>query len=649
MNPRGRRAAAWLVATLVALGLCVGTPPTGSAAVPTAGTLTATPSRAIAGESVTLAGVVPPRQHRPVALQRKSGGSWVSVDKQRASSTGRFSFTIRARSTSTVYRVLAPRWLIGGHTYPTVQTPARTVTTLAQRATLSLPLVTGIGADTAATATLTPARTGRTVRLERWAGDAWTLVDSGGEDSSGRVAFTVNEPQAGSFRYRVVAVAWKGAAAVASPARTVRVGTQDGRFVTGVSGNGRYFVDQAGDPILVKGDSPWAILVNASPAQMDMYVATRAAQGFNTVLVSLLGNPVNGGPASSGATYDGVLPFVNGDPAVLNDAYWDRVEHFVAACHDAGITVMAYPIDGWVGTSYFNGVARSWTTAKAQEYGAAVAARLSGYDNVIWSVGGDYSPESPVDARFNAVLTGLRAGGMDRPATIQLIADTTSLSSTYWDEKVDFSFVYSYALTYAMEEVGYKQVNPAAAHVPAILGETHYEAYSRVTNLYLRSQAAWALTSGSPGEFYGSENVWSSVPTSAALTTTAVSQLSSIRATIEGLDGWERLVPDFSSTFITAGRGTKGNASTDYFSGNTYVTGARTADGTLAVVYLPSASRAITLNTALMGPGYTARWVDPTSGDSVAASTADATYSHAGANKAGAADWLLVLESSTPR
>ena len=241
---------------------------------------------------------------------------------------------------------------------------------------------------------------------------------------------------------------------------------------------------------------------------------------------------------------------------------------------------MAYPLDGWTGTSYFGGVGRSWSTATARRYGEAVAARLHGFRNVIWAVGGDYSDETAVNARFNAVLAGLRSGGMDRATTIQRIADTTSLDSSYWDEKVDFSFVYSYALSYAMVQKGYRQVNPARRHVPAILGEAHYEAYPNVTNLYLRSMAAWALTSGSPGEFYGSENVWASAPTTAALKTTAVNQLSAMRRVFGRLAGWQRLVPDFSSTFITAGRGAKGNATDDYFPGDqggTYVTGARTS------------------------------------------------------------------------
>ncbi len=188
-------------------------------------------------------------------------------------------------------------------------------------------------------------------------------------------------------------------------------------FVSGVSANGRYFVDQAGKPILVRGDSPWAILLNASPAQMDLYVSTRAAQGFNAVLLSLLGSVANGGPSNSGATYDGLLPFVGGDPSRLNDAYWDRVEHFLTLCRLAGITVMAYPIDGWVGTAESGGLAGDWSNDTAQAYGRAVAARLSGYPNVIWAVGGDYPVAQPVsDARFAAVLAGLApAGWTGRP------------------------------------------------------------------------------------------------------------------------------------------------------------------------------------------------------------------------------------------
>ena len=37
------------------------------------------------------------------------------------------------------------------------------------------------------------------------------------------------------------------------------------RYVTSVSPNGRYFRDQAGDPILVKGDSPFKVIDDGKP------------------------------------------------------------------------------------------------------------------------------------------------------------------------------------------------------------------------------------------------------------------------------------------------------------------------------------------------------------------------------------------------
>ena len=68
----------------------------------------------------------------------------------------------------------------------------------------------------------------------------------------------------------------------------------------------------------MKGDSPWAILHEFLPGRDGgLRLETRAAQGFNTVLVSLLGAVANGGPEDNGETYDGVLPFVGGDPGGL--------------------------------------------------------------------------------------------------------------------------------------------------------------------------------------------------------------------------------------------------------------------------------------------------------------------------------------------
>lgn len=85
------------------------------------------------------------------------------------------------------------------------------------------------------------------------------------------------------------------------------------RFVTSVDAGGRFFRDQHGDPILVRGDSPWAGLTRWSPDQARLWFDDRERTGFNAMILSLIGAVANGAPSNDGATYDGVLPFVDGD------------------------------------------------------------------------------------------------------------------------------------------------------------------------------------------------------------------------------------------------------------------------------------------------------------------------------------------------
>ena len=68
------------------------------------------------------------------------------------------------------------------------------------------------------------------------------------------------------------------------------------------------------------------------------------------------------------------------------------------------------------------------------------------------------------------------------------------------------------------------------------------------------------------------------------------------------------------SELVTAGRGTE--LTTDEAKDvleNDYVTAARTPDGHLAVIYLPT-QRTISVNTSAMAAGTQAAWIDPTSG-----------------------------------
>src|SRR5699024_2314946 len=147
--------------------------------------------------------------------------------------------------------------------------------------------------------------------------------------------------------------------------------------------------------------------------------------------------------------------------------------------------------------------------------------------------------------------------------------------------------------------------------------------------------------SGSPGEFTGQEGVWEWGPNwESLIQTTASEQLSSIRSTVRSV-AWHTLVPDFGETFVTGGRGTKIVTDTPevWPLDNDYVTAAHSPDGTLGVVFLP-ASSTITVDTAKMGLNPTARWVDPTNGDSTPTSWGS-SYTSPGVNASGDDDWLL--------
>ena len=288
------------------------------------------------------------------------------------------------------------------------------------------------------------------------------------------------------------------------------------RYVTAVSADGRFFVDQQGEPILVRGDSPWSLMVDVSPRDAERYFATRSAQGFNAALVSLIGSTANGGPSDDGATYDGLLPFVSSDVLAWNDDYWQRVHSYLVKAANHGITVFLYPIDGWtIGNSF---VPASISTC--HEYGMRVARYFAALPNIVWMTGGDYFPAtedlaagSEVDHCMDAALRGIRDAGNTRPFSIQLNYERSwSTQNPFWAPRVDWNFVYTYHPTYEAVLKAYR-AQPAR---PALFGEGNYEGENNqpgppTTAETLRRQVLWALTSGSPGDIFGTDD-WEFLP-----------------------------------------------------------------------------------------------------------------------------------------
>ena len=425
-------------------------------------------------------------------------------------------------------------------------------------------------------------------------------------------------------------------------------------YVSAVDPSGRYFTDQHGAPLFVFGDSPWAGMVRWSPEQAELYFADREARGFNASIISLIGTTANGGPDDDGSTYDGLRPFEGGEVTRWNEGYWERVDEYVRAACTHGNTVFLYPIDGWtVGTVF-----RDATLEDVHRYGTMVAERYARFPNVVWMTGGDHFPsdlagrhDSPLehDAKFQQVLAGIRSTGDTRPFSIQLGYPTSrSTDSPMWAPRVDFNFVYSYLPTYRAVLDAYRR-----DRLPALLAEANYERENNLAgtpvtdDVVLRRQMAWAVTAGSPGYFYGSDD-WEFLPGwESRLDTSAVGQLGRMRQFFDSLDWWT-LVPDESSEVLPSGRGEPVPPGAEVgIMGSDYATAARIGD--TLVAYVPT-QRTLTVNPAKLAQPSTARWVDPAD---ATAPPLEVVVDPSGAlptpgrNAAGGQDWLLLVRLQT--
>ena len=482
-------------------------------------------------------------------------------------------------------------------------------------------------------------------------------VQIGTEATTSPYSVSWNTTTVANGSVQLTAVARDVAGNVATtPVTTVTVTNvaQTTPFVTGVSGNGRYFVDQTGAPVLIKGDSPWALFSNLSPAEVELWAANRESHGFNSAIVSLIGDSRNGGPSNGGGTYDGIKPFVNGNITTWNEAYWARMDNYLTILKNHGITAFLYPMDGW--NTLSGGAFYHKSATDSRTYGQMVATRYASYPNIVWMAGGDYQyfDDSQVYTEFTNMLSGIRSTGDNRLFSVQHTLESLSTDVSQYESLTNWNFAYTYSLSYALTLRAYNQSLSARDPRPVVMSESNYEGENNTggpttTNEALRRQQLWSLTSGSAGEFTGSQDWLFVAGWQNRLTTVWISQMQKIRNLFSSFN-WHLLVPDDQAPLVTAGRGTKAtNGSLDVLQ-NDYVTAAQTPDKTLSVVYVPTNTgntnaRTITLNLTRLPASYTATWVDPTDATVSLPATIDASgqVTTPGTHTDGTRDWILLI------
>lgn len=418
-----------------------------------------------------------------------------------------------------------------------------------------------------------------------------------------------------------------------------------------VSANKQYLIDNNNLPYLMVGESMQRLIIGLSVTEAAEYFALRSSQGINAMWVNLLCRGGTGNVSSAGETFDNIYPFnTTNDLSTPNEAYFARVDALINLASQYNICIFLDPIE----TIDHLSVLRSNGIIKARQYGNYLGNRYNNFDNIVWASGNDFQSwtTSSDDALVREVANGIKDYDTRHIQTVMLdYYDSSSLDDSTWIPIISLDSTYTYYGPYA--EI-YKEYNKSSP-LPIIYVEGNYEGDGLqgypTTPRIIRKQVYWAILSGSfAGHMYGHTYNWHydlswrdyQYPPGLLQWTYAARLFLSKR--------WYELVPDQNHIVVISGYGSNGLM--DSIDTGTYLTVARTPDGSLIIAYIPTI-RTITVDMTKLSAPVMAYWFDPTNELYLAIAGSPFTnigtkqFTPPGNNNGGDGDWILILENQT--
>jgi hypothetical protein len=420
-------------------------------------------------------------------------------------------------------------------------------------------------------------------------------------------------------------------------------------FPIRISEDGRHFEDQNGRPFFVHGDSAWSLIAQLNLKETEFYLDYRRAQGFNAILVNLIERKFAKNPPQNASSDPPFL--IPGDFSTPHEAYFVHADAVIRMAAARGMLVFLVPAYlGWKGgdEGWFREI-RAAGRENLKDYGRYVGSRYKTFQNIVWVVGGDYTPPQRYRWSIDALAEGIREGGATQLMTAHCGQESpySALGNPAW---LDFNNVYSqvdnlYDVT--IREYGRKPVKPF------IMIESVYEGEHHSTPDRIRRQAYWSILTGAAGHFYGNNPAWnfdsptkvypSAQPWRDALDSRGAGDMSRLWKFFQSVR-WYALNPDTEHRFLVAGSGRAGSAG--------YSAAAVTGDGKMAVVYVAAGAPGEALihlkKSMLPCEGL---WVDPADGMGIKIDTIHAAregkqnVTTPGTNSSGATDWILYLRA----
>lgn len=412
--------------------------------------------------------------------------------------------------------------------------------------------------------------------------------------------------------------------------------------------NGRFLVDQQGEPFLVVGDTAWSLIAQLSAEDIDRYLDDRQRRGFNSIIVNLIEHRF---ASHAPRTLAGLAPFTTaGDLSTPNPAYFELAHDVVRRANDRGIVVWLFPayLGYGGGDDGFFQEMRASDRDRLRRYGRFVGRRFKDLPNIVWAMGGDYTPKPEDQWVVAEVAQGILEVDGTHLMTGHGAPEYSAVAAFGEPQWLTVNSVYTYESTLFGPVQKEYQRRPCR---PFVLLESTYEGEHDASPDQIRRQAYWAMLGGACGQFFGNNPIWHfdgpglyPVQTTwvEALDGTGSRDMTRLRDFFSALP-WQRLEPEQSHAVVTDG----------YGDGTATALTACTADGRLSVTYIPStgtASRTLRVNLQHFSRPIGARWYNPADGtwkqipvDPLPDQGAH-RFRTPGDNGTGTSDWLLVLE-----
>ena len=422
-----------------------------------------------------------------------------------------------------------------------------------------------------------------------------------------------------------------------------------------ISDNRRFLQHADGTPFFYLGDTAWELFHRLTFAQTDEYLQTRAVQGFSVIqCVALAEEDGIRIPNANGDT-----PFIGGDVAKPNEAYWQHVDRVVARIAELGMVAGVLPTWGDKWNKAWGKGPEIFTPENARAFGEWLGNRYRDAPALLWILGGDRKIETDTHrAIIRAMAAGLAQG--DNGTHLQTFhpqGQSTSSTEFHGDDWLAFNM---YQTGHTFDRDNYRSIaadyalDPPKPCLDAEPGyEDHPNAFNRVTGYMdayeCRKFLWWATFAGACGHTYGCHDIWQffgatgvagvnfpRTPWRDAMVLPGATQMQHAKNLLLSRPYFTR-VPDqsvvVSDTFDDELRGTH------------HIQATRDTGGAYILVYSAS-GQPFTVDMTRLSGAATAAWLDPRTGGTKPFGTFASTGTQAFTppSKGRGSDWVLTLD-----